>query len=164
VDLVKESIDVAVRLGPLRDSSLVAQRIASQSMVLVASRAYLDAQGVPRRLADLSHHTALVFRMPTSGRDRPWQFRQGGRDVELQPPSRIRVNDGEGLAEAVRLGLGIAQLPEYFIRQGLERGELVEVLRSLRPAPQPVLAVYPGARLVPPRVRVFLQELKSLSL
>jgi LysR family transcriptional regulator for bpeEF and oprC len=163
-DLVKESIDVAVRLGPLKDSSLVAQRIGSQAMVLVGSRDYVAAEGLPRRIEDLDRHSALLFRMPTSGRDRPWQFRQGARDIELHPPSRIRVNDGEGLVAAVRLGLGLAQLPEYFVRAELAGGEFVEALKSLRPAPAPILAVYPGARLVPLRVRVFLQELKAVQL
>lgn len=161
-DLVKEGIDVAVRIGPLKDSSLVAQRIASQSMVLVASRGYLDGRGTPRRLEDLAAHEALVFRMPTSGRDRPWHFRQGARDVEIQSGGRIRVNDGEGVVAAVRLGLGIAQVPEYFVRKELASGEVVEVLRTLRPAALPVLAVYPGARLVPARVRAFLAALKTL--
>jgi len=161
-DLVKEGIDVALRLGPLKDSTLVAQRVASQSMVLVANRAYLERNGTPRRLEDLAAHEALVFRMPTSGRDRPWQFRQAGKDVELHPPTRIRINDGEGLVAAVRLGLGLAQLPEYFVRRELARGEVVEVLKSLRPAVLPVLAVYPGARLVPARARAFLQELKGI--
>jgi LysR family transcriptional regulator, regulator for bpeEF and oprC len=161
-DLVKEGIDLALRLGPLKDSNLVAQRVASQSMVLVASRAYLERNGTPRRLEDLAAHEALVFRMPTSGRDRPWHFRQAGKDVELHPPTRIRINDGEGLVAAVGLGLGLAQLPEYFLRRQLASGEMVEVLKSLRPAVLPVLAVYPGARLVPARVRAFLQELKGI--
>ena len=131
-------------------------------MVLVASRAYFAQHGMPRRLEDLAAHEALVFRMPTSGRDRPWHFRQAGKDVELHPPTRIRVNDGEGLVAAVRLGLGLAQLPEYFVRRELASGDVVEVLKSLRPAVLPVLAVYPGARQMPARVRAFLQELKDI--
>jgi DNA-binding transcriptional LysR family regulator len=101
--------------------------------VLVASRKYLDANGSPRRIEDLQHHAALLFRMPTSGRDRPWHFRQASRDMEFRPASRVR-------------------------------GSLVEVLRTLRPTPTLVLAVYPGARLVPPRVRAFVSELKALAL
>lgn len=163
-DLVKEGIDVAVRVGALKDSSLVAQRFASQAMVLVASRDYLRRNGTPRRLEDLSAHTALLFRMPSTGRDRPWRLRQGGREVELHPASRIRINDGDGLVAAVRLGLGIAQLPEYFLRRELAGGEVVEVLKSLRPPPLPISAVYPGARLVPARVRAFLRELRSVEL
>jgi LysR family transcriptional regulator, regulator for bpeEF and oprC len=161
-DLVKEGIDLAVRVGPLKDSSLVAQHVADQSMVLVGSRGYLDVHGTPRRLDDLASHAAVLFRMPTSGRDRPWHFRQGGRDIELQPASRVRVNDGEGVAAAVRLGMGLAQVPEHFVKRELASGDMVEVLGSLRPAPLPLLAVYPGARLVPARVRAFLRELKAM--
>jgi DNA-binding transcriptional LysR family regulator len=162
VDLVKEGIDVAVRVGALKDSSLVARRFGTQCMVLVASPAYLEAQGTPRRLEQLSGHSALLFRMPSTGKDRPWQFRQRGNPVELHPASRVRINDGEGLVEAARLGLGLAQLPDYFVRDELARGELVEVLPNLRPAAAPISVVYPGARLVPQRVRLLLSELEAL--
>lgn len=162
VDLVKEGIDVAVRVGTLKDSSLVARRFTTQAMVLVASPAYLEAQGTPRRVDQLAAHSALLFRMPSSGKDRPWQFRQRGQPVELHPRSRVRINDGEGLVEAARLGLGLAQLPEYFVRDQLARGELVELLPAARPAPLPVSIVYPAARLLPLRVRLLLEELDAL--
>ncbi|MCC2633295.1 MAG: LysR family transcriptional regulator [Ramlibacter sp.] len=162
VDLVKEGIDVAVRVGALKDSSLVARRFTTQAMVLVASPAYLEAQGTPRRVDQLAAHSALLFRMPSSGKDRPWQFRQRGQPVELHPRSRVRINDGEGLVEAARLGLGLAQLPDYFVRDQLARGELVEVLPAARPAPLPVSIVYPAARLLPLRVRLLLEELDAL--
>lgn len=159
VDLVKEGIDVAVRVGELKDSSLVSRKLASQTMVLVASPAYLRAHGTPRRIDQLSAHSALLFRMPSSGKDRPWQFRQRGQPVELHPASRLRVNDGEGLVEAARLGLGLAQVPDYFVQDELARGELVEVLPHARPAALPISIVYPGARLVPLRVRALIDEL-----
>jgi len=82
-DLVKDGIDLAVRAGELSDSSLVARRIDSQGLVLVASPAYLRAHGTPARLEDLAGHKAVAFRMPTSGRNRPWQLKQGRRIVEL---------------------------------------------------------------------------------
>lgn len=162
VDLVKEGIDVAVRVGMLKDSTLVARRFTTQGMVLVASPAYLQAHGTPRRLDQLAAHSALLFRMPSTGKDRPWQFRQRGNPVELHPQSRVRINDGEGLVEAARLGLGLAQLPDYFVRDELARGELVELLPTARPAPLPVSIVYPGARLLPLRVRLLLDELDTL--
>lgn len=162
VDLVKEGIDVAVRVGTLKDSTLVARRFTTQGMVLVASPAYLQAHGTPRRLDQLAAHSALLFRMPSTGKDRPWQFRQRGNPVELHPQSRVRINDGEGLVEAARLGLGLAQLPDYFVRDELARGELVELLPTARPAPLPVSIVYPGARLLPLRVRLLLDELDTL--
>jgi LysR family transcriptional regulator for bpeEF and oprC len=162
VDLVKEGIDLAVRVGSLKDSTLVSRRFGTQTMVLVASPAYLDRHGVPKRLEQLSKHEALLFRMPSSGKDRPWQFRRGGKAVEMHPNSRARLNDGDGLVAATRLGLGLAQLPDYFVRDELARGELVEVLRPHRPTPLPISIVYPGARLVPQRVRVLLAELETL--
>lgn len=162
VDLVKEGVDVAIRVGTLKDSTLVARRFTKQAMVLVASRAYLEARGTPRRLDQLAEHDALLFRMPSTGKDRPWQFRQRGKPVELHPASRVRINDGEGLVEAARLGLGLAQLPEYFVQGELARGELVEVLPAARPVPLPVSVVYPGARLLPLRVRLLLDELQTL--
>ena len=162
VDLVKEGIDVAVRVGTLRDSTLVSRPFASQSMVLVASPAYLRERGTPTRVEHLTGHDAVLFRMPSSGKDRTWQFRQRGKPVELHPPTRVRLNDGEGVLEAARLGLGVAQLPDYFVQDAIARGELVEVLPQCRPAPLPISIVYPGARLVPQRVRVLLEELESM--
>ena len=162
VDLVKEGIDLAIRVGALPDSTLVSRPFGSQAMVLVGSPAYLRERGTPRRLDLLAAHDALVFRMPTSGKDRPWRFRRKGKDVELRPASRVRVNDGEGLVQAALLGQGLAQLPDYFVREELARGELVEVLPGLRPAPIPISIVYPGARLVPHRVRVLLEVLQGV--
>ncbi len=161
-DLVKEGIDVALRVGALKDSSLVARPFGTQAMVLVASPAYLAEHGTPKRLDQLASHHAVLFRMPSSGRDRPWQFRQRGKPVEVQPPSRVRVNDGEGVLAAARLGLGLAQLPEYFVREELAAGELVEALPGARPAALPLSVVYPSARLVPQRVKVLLEEMQAL--
>ncbi len=161
-DLVKEGIDVAVRVGELKDSSLVARRLGSQAMVLVASPAYLQARGTPRRLDQLAGHDALVFRMPSTGKDRSWVFRRRGQPVELQPASRIRVSDGEGLVQAALLGMGVAQLPDYFVREEIARGDLVALLPNLAPAPLPISIVYPGARLVPLRVRVLIDALLAM--
>ncbi|MBA2963983.1 MULTISPECIES: LysR family transcriptional regulator [Ramlibacter] len=161
-DLVKEGIDLAVRAGDLKDSTLVSRRFMAQAMVLVASPAYLQERGTPRRLEQLAQHDALVFRMPTSGKDRPWQFRQRGRALDVHPASGVRISDGEGLVQAALLGMGLAQLPDYFVRDEIGRGELVEVLPALRPAPIPISIVYPGARLVPQRVRVVIDALLTL--
>jgi DNA-binding transcriptional LysR family regulator len=158
-DLVKEGIDAAVRVGELRDSSLVSRRFMAQQMVLVASPAYLTERGEPKRLDQLAAHDAVLHRLPSSGKDRPWQFRQRGNPVTLQPVSRARVNDGEGLLEAALLGMGLAQLPDYFVADAIARGDLIEVLPQCRPQAAPISVVYPGARLVPQRVRLLVQEL-----
>ena len=161
-DLVKDGVDLAVRAGELGDSSLVARRIDAQELVLVASPAYLRAHGTPARLEDLAGHRAVVFRMPTSGRNRPWQLRQGRRVVELHPPHVAQVSDTEALGSAALLGLGVCQLPDYVVQDELARGKLVEVLPAHRPPPMPLSAVMPSGRLVPPRVRVVLDALEAL--
>ena len=155
-DLVRDGIDLAVRMGELRDSSLVARRIDSQQLVMVAAPSYLRKNGTPRRLEDLGAHKAVAFRLPTSGRKRPWQLRQGRRTVELHPPHTVLINDTESLAAAARLGLGLCQLPDNIVQDELARGELVEVLPACRPPSMPISAVVPSGRRVPPRVRVLL--------
>lgn len=163
VDLVKDGIDLAVRVGALQDSSLVGRRFASQTLLLVASPPYLAAHGNPASLRALERHAAILFRMPTSGRDRPWQFVQRGRAVTLRPRAGTRLNDGEGMVHAAQLGLGLAQLPDYMVAQELRDGSLVEVLPSLRPQAMPISVVYPSQRLVPLRVRVVTEAFLSLS-
>lgn len=162
VDLVRDGIDMAVRIGRLSDSSLVARQVDRQGLLLCASPAYLARHGSPRQIGDLAAHAAVVFRLPTSGRDRPWQLRQQDRDVALAPTAQVRVNETEGLLAAVKLGLGICQLPDLLVQDELARGELVELLPDCRPEPMPIHIVYPSARLLPARVRAALQALDAL--
>jgi len=162
VDLVRDGIDVALRIGRLRDSTLVARRVDRQQLLLCASPAYLAARGTPRRVEDLMGHDAIVFRLPTSGRDRPWQLRQRGSELQLAPRARLRVDDGEGLVEALKLDLGLCQLPDMMVQAELQRGELIELLPSCRPEPMPIHVVYPSGRLLPERVRVALDALDTL--
>ena len=162
VDLVRENVDLAVRIGRLDDSTLVARRVDQQGLALCASPSYLAAHGVPRRIEDLEAHAAVVFRLPTSGRDRPWQFRQRGTAVELSPVARVRVNETEALLAAVLLGTGICQLPDLLVEGELARGDLVELLPSCRPEAMPINLVYPSGRLIPARVRVAIEALTAL--
>ena len=161
-DLVRDGLDLAVRIGPLRDSSLVGRRIDWQQLILVASPEYLRARGTPRRPDDLSRHDTVVFRLPSSGRTRPWQLLDGRRGVALEPEHRTQVNDGDGMVAAAVLGLGVMQIPDYMVTDELARGELVEVLAGHRPAPMPISVVVPSVRLMPPRVRLVLDALQTL--
>lgn len=162
IDLVRDGVDLAVRIGALRDSTLVARRVDQQGLVLCASPAYLAAHGAPRQLADLGGHAAVVFRLPTSGRDRPWQFLQAGRPVELAPAPRLRIGETEALRTALLLGMGLGQVPDLLVQDELARGELVELLPAHRPEPLPIHVVYPSARLLPARVRAAVEALEAL--
>jgi DNA-binding transcriptional LysR family regulator len=161
VDLVKEGIDVAIRTGTLDDSSLVARPFGHQDILLFGAPAYLRRAGTPRNVAALSKHTAVLFRVPSTGKLRPWQLRSRGREVTVLPRSRICVDDGDAIVRAAILGMGIGQVPHYMVVEALNRGELVELLPTSRPARMPISAVMPTARLVPARVRVFLELVAS---
>ena len=157
VDLVKEGIDVAIRTGPLRDSTLVARQFATQELLLFASPSYLARAGTPVGLPDLANHTAVLFRVPSTGKNRPWQFRSRGRNVTHMPTSGLHVDDGDAIVRAAALGMGIGQVPHYMVTDHLARGELVELLPTMRPAPMPIAAVMPSARMIPARVRALLE-------
>lgn len=162
VDLIRDGIDLAVRVGELRDSTLVARRIDQQHLVLCASPAYLQARGTPRRLEDLAGHDTIGFRLPTTGRDRPWQFQRRGEPVEMALSPRVRLTETSGLVEAMKLDAGLCQLPDNVVHDELARGELVEVLPSCRPAPMPISIVHPSGRLLPARVRVAIEALEAV--
>lgn len=159
IDLVREGVDLAIRIGELQDSSLVARRFASQTLRLCASPAHLERHGRPRGIADLESHRALLFRMPGSGRDRPWQFSVRGEVVSLQMKGHMRLSDGDAMVQAAISGLGLVQVPDYYVEDALAAGELVELLPRLRPPAMPISAVYPSQRLLPPRVRVVIEAL-----
>jgi len=161
-DLIRDGIDLAVRVGDLQDSTLVAQRIDRQLLMLVASPSYLQERGEPRSLDDLAAHAAVVFRQPRTGRPKPWLFRQDGDLVEIVPPPRFLFNDGEAIVEAARMGLGLCQVPDIMVDAELARGELVEVLADCRPDAVPISVVYPSGRLLPARVTVVIEALRGV--
>ena len=161
VDLIRDGIDVAIRAGEMQDSTLVARRFASQQLVLVAAPSYLRAQGEPRSLEDLSAHRHILFRMPTSGRERPQQFTVKRKTVSLHPARGMRLNDGEAMVQAAVLGAGLAQVPDYMAAADIAAGRLVEVLAGHRPPEMAIYAVMPASRMVPPRVRVLLDALEA---
>lgn len=163
VDLVKEGIDVAIRTGPLADSTLVAKPFAYQELFLVAAPGYLARTGTPRNLRDLAEHTGILFRVPSHGRQRPWHFLANGRAVRINPESRVCVDDGDAIVKAAELGMGIGQVPHYMVAEAIGRGDLIELLPKHRPEPMPIAAVMPSARLIPARVRAFLTLLEQSS-
>ena len=159
VDIIKEGLDAAVRIGPLADSSLVGRMFDQQFVWTYASPTYLKRHGKPGSPDELSKHSCLLFRFPSSGRDRPWQFRAGKRDFSLTPESGVRLGEGEALVQAAAAGLGIIQAPTYLAEQEVKRGKLIEILENYRPPPLPISLVYPSHRHVPLRVRTLADAL-----
>lgn len=158
-DLVREGLDAAVRVGPLADSQFVSRRFDEQQLVFCASPGYLASRGTPRTPDELVRHACILFRLPSSGRDRAWEFRYGAEVRRFVPESALRLGDGEAIVQAAAAGLGIVQIPDNIAERELKRGRLVEVLARFRPAPMPISLVYPSRRHTPLRVRVLADAL-----
>ncbi len=159
VDIVKEGLDAAVRIGPLADSGLAGRQFDQQFVWTYASPDYLARHREPGSPDELTKHTCLLFRLPSSGRDRPWHFRSGKRNFSLTPESGMRLGDGEALVQAAAAGLGLLQVPTYLAEHEVKRGRLVEILQGYRPAPLPISLVYPSHRHIPLRVRALADAL-----
>jgi len=159
VDVVREGFDAAVRIGALRDSTLVARRIGQQQLVVCASPAYVARHGPPATPGELAAHRCLAFRLPTSGRARPWDFSVDGVSRTYLPPTSVVMDEGEALVAAAAAGLGLAQVPGYMAEDALRTGALVEALAAFRPPPLPISIVYASGRQVTPRLRALLDLL-----
>lgn len=161
VNLVEDAFDVALRVGALRDSSLVARRIGAQQLVTIGAPAYLGERRV-ETIGDLSPLRAIVFRLPSTSTFKPWAFRSEGRLLEIHPAPYVALDDGEAIVGAVSAGLGVAQVPTYMAIDELARGAVVELLPAQRPPADPLSAVYPSQRNVPARTRAFIEFLAGL--
>lgn len=143
VDLVAEGFDLAIRLGDLPDSGLVARRLEDAALCLVASPQYLQYAGVPQTLDELAAHVCLPFVMPRTGRIAPWVFRDRQQDIEWLPRSSIEVSDDVlGVVSLAEQGVGICQSYDFIVRERIERAGLVEVLPHLRGRTRPFSVVY----------------------
>lgn len=161
IDLVEEGVDVAIRLGALADSSLIARRLTVSQFRLVAAPAYFAAQGQPRSLDDIAKHDCLVFMPRETQRARDWRFRRNGADIAMTPSGGMSFSDAGALAEAAIAGYGLAQMRDYYTDSAIATGALKPVLESLKPQPDPISLVYPQARHLSPKVRVFIDFMIS---
>ncbi len=162
VDLIADGLDAVVRMGVLSDSTLVARRIGSQHMIVCGGADYLKTRGVPTTPDQLASHDCLAFRLPTTGRPRPWQLRAsrtGGREVSFTPIARAIFDDGDALVQAVAAGMGLIQVPDYMAEGEIRAGRVVEVLNPYRPPPLPISLVYATTRQITPRMRVLVEAL-----
>ncbi|MDQ0008671.1 DNA-binding transcriptional LysR family regulator [Luteibacter jiangsuensis] len=157
-----EAFDLAIRVRPQADSTLILRHLEDAPLVLVATPAYLETRRVPRSLDDLSSHECIQFDLPSSGRRIPWLFRDGGEDVEFEAESAFTVSeDVLGGVTLARAGAGIFQTYRFIVEKDLAEGSLVEVLPQLAGRTRPYNLLYPHSRFVPPRVRAFIDFLTA---
>ncbi len=149
-ELLEEAIDCAVRIGHLADSTLVARRLGSLRRVVAASPAYLARRGTPQQPRDLAAHDGVLFGAL------PWRFLQEGRELVVQPLPRLQVNQAEAAVDAAVAGRGIVAALSYQVAAELADGRLRRLLRVHELPPLPVHLVFLGGRLMPGRLRAFI--------
>ncbi|HBT12502.1 LysR family transcriptional regulator [Erwinia persicina] len=166
-DLIEQGLDMAVRIGQLRDSSLVATEVGQVYRMLVASPAYLMRHGHPQRPAMLTQHHLIAGNTPSVQRE--WRFGSDSQQERVRITPRLSVNEVETQLMTARAGQGIARLLSYQVYEDLRRGTLCEVLTDYRPPPVPVQLVAQNVKYMPAKVRAFwdlaratLPELESL--
>jgi len=161
VDLAEGGHDLAVRTGELQDATnLVTRRVARQHMIVCAAPSYLDARGTPQQIEELEGHDAVVYRR--SGRVRPWLFpREDGPPTEVMPRHRLRLDDLEAIADAAALGMGLAWLPSWLVRERLKAGALVELLPGEGRLPYDVHALWLQTPHLQPKIRVAIDALAA---
>jgi DNA-binding transcriptional LysR family regulator len=156
LDLIEQGLDVAVRIGPLDDSSLVARQVGMVRRVVVASPEYLAIRGVPRTPQDLVTHDT-IFGMARSPA-REWQFGPSPRGSTVRLSPRLLVDDVETQLQAVRAGRGISRVLSYQVRDEIASGVLIRLLMDFEPEPVPVHLVTSSRINMAPKVRAFLDS------
>jgi len=154
VNLVEEGFDMAVRIGELEDSTLVARRLGTIRQVTCASPSYLQQHGEPEHPDDLKQHIGLQYN--NISYKRQWTYEKvKGKEIIAQPQIRIRANNGEALAAASAAGMGITKGPTFILGSLIKAGKLRTILDEYQSPPIGIYAVYPPGRLIPRRIQVF---------
>lgn len=153
VDVVDESYDLAIRIGELKDSNLMARKLSKRSSYICASPEYIKNYGEPHSLSELSRHNCL------RGTMEHWRFTVEGKEKSIKVSGNIRYNSGYALTQAALEGIGIVQLPDYYTHAYLKQGLLVPVLEHYRIPEEAIWAVYPQNRFLSPKVRALIDYL-----
>jgi DNA-binding transcriptional LysR family regulator len=157
VHLVEEGVDVAVRIGELADSSLIAVKLGVVSRVVVASSAYLKERGVPKSPAELAKHDIVA--VEGLGATDEWRFRDAGKPVRLEP--RLTVNNIDASIAAAEAGVGITRTLSYQVQASVIAGRLTTILQQYAPPPLPVNAIYPARRGAAANIAVFMKTARA---
>ncbi len=153
VELIEEGYDIAIRMGVLKDSSLIARRLCERREYVVGSSAYFRQAPRPHTLGELSQHRCLLGSRPN------WLFEVHGQRREVKVEGCWSSNSGPALLDAALKGLGLAQLPDYYVAPYLASGELVSVLEPFQHHDTAVWAVYPRHRHLSPKIRQLVDHL-----
>lgn len=162
INLVEESVDCVLRVGPLGDSGLIARKIGDLPLINVASPGYLADYGTPGAPDDLDAHLAVNYASPSTGRVEDWEWIEDGEMRARPMRGRVTVNSAEAYIACCLAGLGLIQIPAYDVRRNIDAGELVEVMPDHRAAAMPMTLLYPHRQHLSRRLQVFTDWLEQL--
>ena len=155
MDLVDEGYDLAIRLGHLEDSSMMAKKLSSRTQYVCAAPSYIATHGLPHSLSELEQHSCLI------GSADYWRFQEGGKSKNIRVKGRLNCNSGHALVDAAVKGMGIVQLPDYYVSPFLDDGRLIALLEQNRQPEEGIWALYPQNRHLSPKVRMLLDHLSQ---
>lgn len=157
IDLVDGGYDLAIRIGKLSDSTMMAKKLSRRTNFVCAAPAYLEKYGTPHALSELNQHNCLL------GTRDYWHFIGNGKNADkeknLRVSGTVQYNSGHSLVDAALKGLGIVQLPDYYVQKYLASGELVSLLDNYREPEENIWAVYPHNRHLSPKIRLLVDYL-----
>ncbi len=167
IDLVDGGYDLAIRIGKLSDSTMMAKKLSRRTNFVCAAPAYLEKYGTPHALSELSQHNCLL------GTRDYWHFidfketdskktdygKDADKEKNLRVSGTVQYNSGHSLVDAALKGLGIVQLPDYYVQQYLASGELVSLLDNYREPEESIWAIYPHNRHLSPKIRLLVDFL-----
>lgn len=160
IDLVKQGIDLAIRVGPLADSTLIARKIGVSSRVVVASADYLVKHGRPKKPADLVKHNCLLYSLQKA--PDLWYFNSAQEgDESVRVRGRLKASSPDAICDATMNGMGISVLCEWYARKYIKDGRLKVILQDYHPTKYDINAVYPERKFVPQKVKRMIEFLAS---
>lgn len=162
VNLIEESVDCVLRVGPLGDSGLIARKIGELPLINVGSPGYFARYGAPGTPDDLGKHLAVNYASPATGRVEDWEWIEDGAVRMLPMRGRVTVNSAEAYIACCLAGLGLIQIPAYDVKHHLDAGELVEVMPGHRAAPMPMALLYSHRQHLSRRLQLFADWLEAL--
>jgi len=161
INLVEEGIDLAVRIGHLADSSLVARHVGEMRRITVASLGYLKARGEPKRPQDIAAHDTIQFGGAAGSHE--WRFVEGGNEVRLDYSPRLSTNSADAAIQYAEAGGGLTRVLAYQAADAIKRGRLKAVLTKFEQPALPIHIVYPTSRLLSAKVRTFIDLVVEVS-
>lgn len=149
-DLLDDGYDLAIRLGQLADSRFIALKLASRHLYVCASPAYIEQYGIPNLPNELSQHNCLI------GTADRWHFQNKGKVNQVNVSGSLRCNSGYGLVDAALKGIGLVQLPNYYVQRHIKAGKLIPMLQKFQEADEGIWAIYPDKRYPPFKIKALI--------